>query len=139
MSRNVDRDLDQVWNQFHATVNMTSPELRAWLLTSASGEEAFGPDPDLRLEELGRGVLHVLGKRRTDLTPADAEVMSQVVRLVEQWLAEPPSVAGAVADSDGAVGSDGADGADGSNAAAGSDVAVWRHRLMSVGHDPLKD
>jgi hypothetical protein len=113
MTRNVDRDLDLLWEEFHATVNMTSPELRSWLLTSASGEEAFTPDPDLDLDELGRGVLHVLGKRRTDLMPADAEVMSRVIGLVGQWLAGPPP--------------------------GGADRADWRHRLMSVGHDPLKD
>ncbi len=114
MARNVDRDLDQLWERFHATVNMTSPELRAWLLTSASGEEAFTPDPDLHLEELGRGVLHVLGKRRTDLTPEDAELMSQVIAQIDEWLAVPSS-------------------------ADGTDTATWRHRLMCVGHDPLKD
>ncbi len=117
MTRNADPELDLLWERFHATVNMTSPELRAWLLTSASGEEAFTPDPDLHLEELGRGVLHVLGKRRTDLTPEDAELMSEVVRLVAEWLPG-PSIA------------DGTDGDDGT---------TWRHRLMSVGHDPLKD
>lgn len=113
MTRNVDRDLDLLWEQFHATVNMTSLELRNWLLTAASGEEAFTPDPDLNLAELGRGVLHVLGKRRTDLTSGDAEVMSQVVGLVDEWLTRP-------APHDG-------------------DSNTWRHKLMSVGHDPLKD
>ena len=99
---------DELWDTFHDTVNMTSAELRAWLLTAASGEEAFTPDPDLDVDELGRGVLHVLGKRRTDLTPEDVKVMSRVVELVGAWLDEP------VRDT------------------------AWRHRLMSVGHDPLK-
>ncbi len=112
MTRKVDRDLEVLWEQFHATVNMTSVELRDWLLTSASGEAAFTPDPDMDLEELGRGVLHVLGKRRTDLTPADAEVMSRVVGLVGEWLDRRPPE---------------------------GDGSVWRHRLMSVGHDPLKE
>jgi hypothetical protein len=93
---------------------MTSPELRSWLLTSASGEEAFTPDPDLNLDELGLGVLHVLGKRRSDLTPKDAEVMSRVIGLADEWLAAPPPPGTA-------------------------DGAGWRHRLMSIGHDPLKD
>jgi uncharacterized protein DUF3140 len=114
MIRNVDRDLDLLWEEFHATVNMTSPELRSWLLTSASGEEAFTSEPDLDVDGLGRGVLHVLGKRRTDLTAEDAEVMSRVVTLVGQWLA-------------------------GGSRSGGPDGADWRHRLMSVGHDPLKD
>ena len=114
MTRHVDRGLELLWEQFHATVNMTSAELRSWLLTSASGEEAFPPDPDLDLDELGRGVLHVLGKRRTDLTPEDTEVMSRVVVLVGEWLVARP-------------------------APGQPDDAGWRHRLMSVGHDPLKE
>jgi hypothetical protein len=112
MTHNVDHDLDLLWEQFHATVNMTSPELRGWLLTSASGEDTDPPDPDL--DHLGQGVLHVLGKRRCDLTPEDAEVMARVIGLVGEWLA-------------------------GSRAFAGADGTDWRHRLMSVGHDPLKD
>jgi Protein of unknown function (DUF3140) len=114
MTRNVDRDLELLWEQFHATVNMTSAELRSWLLTTASGEEAFTPDPNLDLDELGRGVLHVLGKRRTDLTREDTEVMSRVVELVGEWAAQQPG-------------------------SAGPDGAAWRHRLMSIGHDPLKE
>lgn len=114
MSTNADRGTQVLWEQFHATVNMTSPELRSWLLTSASGEEAFTPDPDLDLDGLGRGVLHVLGKRRTDLTPEDTEVMSRVIELADAWLAAPPP-------------------------AGAQDGAAWRHRLMSIGHDPLKD
>jgi hypothetical protein len=114
MTRNVDRDLELLWEQFHSAVNMTSAELRSWLLTQASGEEAFTPDPDLDLDQLGRGVLHVLGKRRTDLTREDTEVMSRVVNLVGEWLGGPPEP-------------------------GGPDGAAWRHRLMTVGHDPLKE
>jgi hypothetical protein len=76
-------DNDMLWDEFHRTVNMNSEELRAYLLADASDEEGFPPDPDLGIDELGRGVLHVLSKRKGDLTKDDLEVMRQVVELVE--------------------------------------------------------
>lgn len=103
---------DLLWNRFHEVVTMTSEQLRAWLLTQASSDSGFPPCPDLNIEELGRGVLHVLSKRKTDLTSHDLQVMQDVVAFVEDRLADPPP-AGA-ADDD------------------------WRHALMSVGHDPLR-
>ncbi|MGP3931099.1 DUF3140 domain-containing protein [Nonomuraea sp. KM88] len=76
-------DTEMLWEEFHRTVNMNSEELRAYLLADASDEEGFPPDPDLGIDELGRGVLHVLSKRKGDLTSADLDVMRQVVDLVE--------------------------------------------------------
>ncbi|MGW0806571.1 DUF3140 domain-containing protein [Nonomuraea sp. NPDC002799] len=76
-------DIGRLWEDFHRGVNMTSEELRAYLLAAASDEEGFPPDPDLGIDELGRAVLHVLNKRKTDLTKTDIEVMQQVVELVE--------------------------------------------------------
>ncbi|MCK2213480.1 DUF3140 domain-containing protein [Actinomadura sp. ATCC 31491] len=76
-------DTDTLWEEFHRTVNMNSEELRSYLLTDASDEAGFPPDPDLGIDELGRGVLHVLGKRKGDLTKDDLDVMRQVVELVE--------------------------------------------------------
>jgi hypothetical protein len=76
-------DTDLLWESFHRSVNMNSEELRAYLLADASSEEGFPPDPDLGIDELGRGVLHVLSKRKGDLTRTDIEVMNQVVELVE--------------------------------------------------------
>jgi|SRR5690606_32997847 hypothetical protein len=76
-------DTDMLWDEFHRVVNMTSDELRAHLLTDASGEEAFTADPDLGIDELGRAVLHVLSKRKVDLTDEDLQVMRQAIDLVE--------------------------------------------------------
>lgn len=80
-SENYDADL--LWEEFHGVVNMTSEELRAYLLADASGEEAFPAETDLGLDSLGRGVLQVLTKRKTDLTKDDLDTMRQVVDLVE--------------------------------------------------------
>ncbi|MEV4106584.1 DUF3140 domain-containing protein [Nonomuraea sp. NPDC049695] len=76
-------DTDLLWDEFHRLVNMNSEELRAYLLADASGEDGFPPDPDLGIDGLGRGVLHVLSKRKGDLTEDDVELMRQVVDLVE--------------------------------------------------------
>ncbi|MEU5861734.1 MULTISPECIES: DUF3140 domain-containing protein [unclassified Nonomuraea] len=76
-------DTDTLWQEFHRVVNMNSEELRGYLLADASDEEGFPPDPDMGIDELGRGVLHVLSKRKGDLTKTDLDVMRQVVELVE--------------------------------------------------------
>ncbi|AQZ68428.1 unnamed protein product [[Actinomadura] parvosata subsp. kistnae] len=76
-------DTDMLWDEFHRAVNMNSEELRSYLLADASDEDGFPPDPDLGIDELGRGVLHVLSKRKGDLTKTDLDVMRQVVELVE--------------------------------------------------------
>ncbi|WP_084964425.1 DUF3140 domain-containing protein [Thermoactinospora rubra] len=100
---------DLLWEEFHRVVNMTSEELRAFLLADASGETAFPADPDLGVGGLGRGVLHILSKRKVDLTPDDLRVMRQVIEFVEERRGEDPK------------------------------RDEVRHELMSVGHDPLRD
>lgn len=102
---------DQLWNDFHTEVNMTSRELRDWLETDAAGPDGEEM-PDLAGDERSREVLSILGKRRTDLTAEDVVVMRSVVEEV------------------GA--------ARGEDRDAVSGDARWRHRLMSIGHDPLK-
>jgi Protein of unknown function (DUF3140) len=105
-------EVEVAWDSFHQVVNMTSEELRAWLLTEASGEEAFRPEPDLGLPELGRKVVRLLGKRKVDLTGDDAEVMAEVVDyVVTQEAQRPPE---------------------------GARDDEWRRALMTVGHDPLR-
>jgi hypothetical protein len=105
-------DVELVWEEFHQAVNMTSEELRTWLLTDASGETALPADPGLELPELGGKVVRILRKRKVDLTADDVAVMEQVADYVADRRAHPP--AGGVRDDE------------------------WRHSLMAVGHDPLK-
>ena len=112
MSDRIPPDAGLAWDSFHEVVNMTSEELRAWLLTAASGEEAFSDRPGLGLPELGEKVLGLLRKRKVDLTPADAEVMRQVTDFVGEQEENPPP--------DGPADS------------------AWRRSLMTVGHDPLR-
>ncbi|MFF5207871.1 DUF3140 domain-containing protein [Streptosporangium sp. NPDC000396] len=111
MADGSDLILDLVWQEFHEIVNMTSEELRAFLLASGSEEDLSSPDLDLLMPELGRQVLQVLGKSKTDLTSDDIETMQRVVDRVEDTLAE------------------------GSFDAEDDDR---RRALLEVGHDPLR-
>jgi ethanolamine ammonia-lyase large subunit len=104
-------EVEVAWDSFHQVVNMSSEELRAWLLTDASDEEAVPAESDLGLPELGRRVVDLLRKRKVDLTERDADVMEQVVDFVLTQEAEGP-------------------------ADAQSDE--WRRSLMTVGHDPMR-
>jgi Protein of unknown function (DUF3140) len=102
---------DELWQEFHTLVNMTSRELQDWLATDAAGtdREAY---PDQAGDDRSRAVLNILSKRRTDLTDDDIGVMRSVVNELRAERGEQPEPA------------------------AGD--AQWRHRLMSIGHDPLK-
>ena len=73
---------DELWNEFHRVVNMTSHELRDWLLTRSVDEDgAVEPGTQGGVgTPTGQEVLRILGKRRTDLTSEDERVMRNVVR-----------------------------------------------------------
>lgn len=102
---------DELWNDFHRVVNMTSRELEEWLRTRSADEDTETV-PDQSGTETGQHVVHILGKRRTDLTEDDARVMENVVsRVLSERREDLEPTAG---------------------------EAHWRHRLMSMGHDPLK-
>ena len=103
---------DELWESFHTVVNMTSRELRDWLAIQGANEETEEM-PDRAGRPLGHQVLAVLGKRRTDLTPEDAAVMERVVDEVTAVRGEEFEPTAGDAD--------------------------WRHGLMHVGHDPLKE
>ena len=109
--RETGAELDALWDDFHDVVNMTSRELRDWLMVRSSGEETE-PIPQDAGTQTGRHVLAILGKRKVDLTDDDTRVMRRVVSVVR-------SERNAQLDP-----------------AAGQ--AAWRHRLMTLGHDPLK-
>ena len=53
---------DELWNEFHQLVNMTSRELEEWLRTDSAGE-VTEPAPEDTGHELGEHVVHILGKR----------------------------------------------------------------------------
>ncbi|GAB2915738.1 DUF3140 domain-containing protein [Streptomyces heilongjiangensis] len=90
-------------------VNMTSQEPAAWLRTRCAGQESEAL-PGRPGSPAGRQVLELLRKRRTDLTEDDVQVMYGVVDSVNARREHEPD-------------------ADGTHR---------RHRLMALGHDPLR-
>jgi hypothetical protein len=102
---------DDLWQEFHDVVNMTSRELADWLRTEATGE-LTAEDAALPELEVGEQVVAILGKRRTDLTDDDIDTMQQVVDQVRTIRGDEPEPE-----------------------AYDDDV---RRMLMSFGHDPLK-
>ncbi|MEU5725266.1 DUF3140 domain-containing protein [Micromonospora sp. NPDC047738] len=107
----VDPEVDVLWDDFHALVNVPSEQLRQWLLTRGSGEESFGPAPNMDLPEPGRHILRVLSKRKVDLTREDIEVMQAAVDRIQDLIDARPS--GGNADNE------------------------WRYSLLDLGHDVL--
>jgi hypothetical protein len=101
----------ELWEEFHQVVNMSSRELADWLRTCSASADVESL-PDQAGTPTGQQVLHILSKRRTDLTADDLQVMRRVVRRVH---------AARRGDREPDAGQTG-----------------WRHRLMSLGHDPLK-
>jgi hypothetical protein len=102
---------DELWDEFHRVVNMSSRELADWLRTCSARPNAESV-PEQAGTPTGRQVLHILGKRRTDLNSDDLRVMRKVVNRVHaERRGHRESIAGPTG---------------------------WRHRLMSIGHDPLK-
>ncbi|MCQ9181255.1 DUF3140 domain-containing protein [Streptomyces sp. IBSBF 2953] len=104
-------ELDALWEDFHRAVNMTSQELTAWLRVRDADENAE-PLPEQAGSPTGQHVLAILQKRRTDLTDDDVQVMYRVVDTV-------------------------AEEADAENEPEAEDTRR-RHRLMTIGHDPLR-
>jgi hypothetical protein len=101
-----------LWEEFHRVVNMTSRELSDWLRTRAADDDSEEL-PDQAGSETGRHVLRILQKRRVDLTADDERVMRNVVDRIhaERGVDLEPT--------------------------AGQ--AHWRYRMMTLGHDPLKE
>ncbi|MGH3097056.1 MAG: DUF3140 domain-containing protein [Streptosporangiales bacterium] len=101
--------LEELWDRFHRAVNMTSRELAEWLgVTEEISPTPGATDPP----SLGLGVLAILRKRRTDLTDDDIEVMRRVIEIIEEETEE--------------------------SAHELLSNERRRHRLLNVGHDPVR-
>lgn len=106
-------ELDEVWDDWKAAVNMTAKELAEWLETDES--QSVGQDSgsgESTGHESGRRIVGLLRTKKDDLTDDDVEHMRKVVGYVHRHLAQRPS-----GDLSG---------------------TAWRYSLMNWGHDPLK-
>jgi len=108
----VDPEVAEVWEDFHALVNIGSPELRDWLLNTPEGVDTYAPEPDIDVHALGLQVLQVLEKRRTDLTQSDIDLMREVTELIRGRLRNAPE--------------------------ADVNDQPWRDTLLTLGHDPTR-
>lgn len=113
MQHRADVDVAQLWDDFHSCVNINSEKFRIWLMTEGSNEEGFPDNSALNMSARGRSILGILGKRRTDLTNDDLEVMITTVEDIRALLDRRP--------------------------AAGASDDRWRRALMDLGHDPLQE
>ncbi|NEE03033.1 DUF3140 domain-containing protein [Phytoactinopolyspora halotolerans] len=111
MAERISPEVDELWERFHQAVNMTSRELLDWLGVEPDLDQ--GPGPAGRAP-LGMAVVSILSKRRTDLTVEDLAVMQKVVDVVDE------------------------ETSDTSREFLAEDERR-RHRLMNVGHDPLRN
>jgi hypothetical protein len=112
MNRN-DSEFVEAWENFHTLVNMSSPEIRDWLLNTPDGVDTYAPEPDIDIHALGLQVLQIKDKRRTDLTSTDLDTMREVSDLIRGRLENAPE----------------------------SDINddPWRDTLMTLGHDPTRE
>jgi hypothetical protein len=112
--READAAVEELWDEFHGLVNMSSEELHRWLLADAAGENGAIPDGPDALSPEGRAVAEVLAKRKVDLTDDDLDAMRTTVEGIRRLLGARDAVGGA-------------------------EDEQWRHDLMDLGHDPFKD
>lgn len=105
-------EIEQTWDVFHQLVNMPSPELRSWLLSTPDGADAYAPEPGIDIHELGERTLRLLEKRRVDLTDDDVATMRLITELAVGMLTNPPT--------------------------DDADTGPWRDTLLTLGHDPLR-
>lgn len=105
--------VDDVWNDWTESVNMTASELEKWLDTDESkevGDKSGGGESTGHRS--GRRIIELLRTKKTDLTDDDVEWMRKVIGYVHRHRAQGPS-----------------DDAEHSR---------WRYSLMNWGNDPLK-
>ena len=105
--------LDDVWDDWQQSVNMTAGELEQWLGTD--GSQSVGQkegDGEATGHKSGKRIVEILRTKKADLTDDDVQHMAKVVGYVHRHSAQRPS--GDVTDT------------------------AWRHSLMNWGHDPLK-
>ena len=106
-------NVDDIWDDWKAAVNMTASELENWLDTEESKEVGQKDDGGESVgHRSGRRIIEILGTKKADLTDSQVEWMHKVVGYVHRHSAQGPE----------------------------SDVehSRWRYSLMNWGNDPLK-
>lgn len=100
-----------IYSEFKDQVNMTRGELVDWLKTEESQSVGYAPDGGEAVgHEMGRQIVDILQKKKTDLDDEDYAHMRKVLGYLSRHLAQRP---------DGDV-----------------TETRWRYSLMNSGHDP---
>lgn len=103
--------LDEVWDDWRESVNMTPKELESWLETDESQRVGDSDGGESTGHRSGRRIVELLRTKKDDLTLDDVRWMRKVVGYAHRHLAQRPK--GDVEHTD------------------------WRYSLMNWGHDPL--
>jgi Protein of unknown function (DUF3140) len=102
---------EEVKQRFFALVNLTAPELEAWLETAQSKSVGFDAgDGESVGRKAGRRIVEILGKARLDAD--DMKLMRKTVGFIRRHRAQGP--------------------------ARHVETSRWRYALMNWGHDPLR-
>ncbi|BDI23650.1 DUF3140 domain-containing protein [Herbiconiux sp. L3-i23] len=105
--------LDEVWDDWKKSVNMTPSELTKWLDTDESkevGDKSGGGESTGH--KSGRRIIDLLQTKKADLSDDDVKWMKKVVGYVHRHSAQKPS--------------------------GDIEHTAWRYSLMNWGNDPLK-
>ena len=106
-------NVDEIWDDWKAAVNMTASEIEKWLETDESKEVGQKDDGGESVgHRSGRRIVEILGTKKADITDSQVEWMHKVVGYVHRHRAQGPE----------------------------HDVehSRWRYSLMNWGNDPLK-
>jgi hypothetical protein len=116
-----EKDPEQVFEDFHAAVNMTPHRLESWLETQESASVGWTGDgrkdgpggAESKGHESGRHIVRLLRTKRSELTDDDYAEMRRVIGYVHRHLAQRPTKEEV-------------------------EHSRWRYSLMNWGHDPLE-
>lgn len=104
----------EIYKDFKHLVNMTASALESWLETNESKEVGWDSgDSESIGHKSGEKIIHILQKKKDELTEADYKHMQKVVGYVKRHLAQKP--AGKVSDTN------------------------WNYSLKNWGHDYEKN
>jgi hypothetical protein len=105
----------EIYEAFHALVNISPTQLEKWLNTEASQGVGFLNEGESESvgHESGRRIVQILHRKKAELTEEDYAHMRKVVGYIRRHLAQRPE--GDVSES------------------------RWRYSLMNWGHDPQQD
>lgn len=110
----MNKDRDEVWDEWKKLVNITPARLKTWLESDESKSVGWSDDGGESVgHKSGRRIIEIKRKRKTQLTDEDWQHMAKVVGYIKRHLAQ-------------------------GGPEKFPETSRWRYSLMNWGHDPLK-